>query len=335
MIQPANSTPSRQRDRSWSGPGRPSLLGALSALVLLIAGCTSAGIAPSPGRSASPGGSPSPSGGSDGPVGPGGGSSIAHPGGPHDLVIRYEEIGGFVAPEALVTRYPVVSIYGDGTTITEGPVPAIYPGMALPNLQAAKISEAGLQTLLSLADSAGLLGPDASYDATGIADATTARFTVVARGATHLIGAYALGASPDDAALVPAVAAARAKLRAFVAAVDDVHVTLGAEAGPGAAYVYDGIRLYVTRGSPVPSDPSLAREPIAWPLSTPLATFGAPGTGTMSGARCGALSGADLEKLRPLLATATQITGWSSGGSTFTVLPLPLLPDQTGCPAAT
>jgi hypothetical protein len=321
MTQPPLDVLMR-RDRPWPGRRRRAAFGALAAIGLLVSACTGAAVAPSSG--ASPGASGVP-----------GGSAIAHPSGPHDLVIRYEEIGGFVAPEVIVTRYPIVSIYGDGTTITEGPVPAIYPGMALPNLQAAKITEAGLQKLLVLADADGLLGPDASFDAIGIADATTAQFTVVARGATHVIGAYALSASPDDAGLDPTTAAARAKLRAFAAAVGDVHSTLGADAAPDAPYAYDGIRLYVTPGPPVVSDPNLARTPLAWPLSTPLASFGEPGTGSMSGARCGVVTGADLDKLRPLLAGATVITGWTSGGATFTFLPLPLLPDQSGCPAAT
>ncbi|HTC86448.1 MAG TPA: hypothetical protein VK656_07070, partial [Candidatus Acidoferrum sp.] len=66
---------------------------------LLIGACTAAA---SPG--ASGGTTPSPVTG-----------AIAHPTGPRDLVIRYEQTGGFVAPQFLLTRYPVVSVYGDGS----------------------------------------------------------------------------------------------------------------------------------------------------------------------------------------------------------------------------
>ena len=75
----------------------------------------------------------------------------------------------------------------------------------------------------------------------------------------------------------------------------------------------------------------LARPPIAWPLSTPLATFGAPGTGVATGFRCGVVTGPDLETLRPLAAKATSITGWRSAGADYTLMLLPMLPDDPGC----
>src|SRR5207244_2989201 len=84
---------------------------------------------------------------------------------------RYETVGGFVAPQALLGRYPTISIYGDGTVITEGPQITIFPGPALPSLVATKISEAGLQKILQLALQAGLLGRDGQFDGIGIAAA--------------------------------------------------------------------------------------------------------------------------------------------------------------------
>ena len=261
------------------------------------------------------------------------GDAIAHPTGPRDLIVRYEQTGGFVAPDFLVTRYPIVSVYGDGTAITEGPVDAIYPGPAMPNLQVTRLTEAGIQQLLLRARDAGLLGADASYDVTNVADAPTAEFTVVAAGATHHVTAYALGLTAGTG-LEPSAIAARAKLQAFADALGDLQRTVGTDATPAGAYVFDAIRIYVRSGPPMLSDPSLAREPLSWPLSTPLATFGAPGTGSMTNARCGAVSGADLALLQPLLPKATQITGWKSAGEVFTLFLLPLLPDQTGCPKA-
>lgn len=287
---------------------------------LTLAACTAAG-------------TPGPSGGAT--AGPSGavGDPIAHPTGPHDLVIRYEQTGGFVAPNFLVTRYPIVSVYGDGTTITEGPVDAIYPGPALPNLQVTKLTEAGIQKLLARARDAGLLGPDATYNVTNIADATTAEFTVVAAGATHHVSAYALG-MVSETGLDSKAVAARAKLLAFANAIGDLHKTVGPDAAAEVPYDYDAIRIYVMTGAPVPSDPSLTREPLAWPLAAPLATFGAPGTGSMTNARCGVVSGTDLALLKPLFPNATQITGWKAAGKVYTLFLLPLLPDQTACPTA-
>ena len=261
-----------------------------------------------------------------------GGSTILHPTGSGDLLLRYEEVGGFVAPEALLSRYAIVSIYGDGTIITVGPVPAIFPGPAMPNLVAGKVSEAGIQRLLVAAGTAGLLGPDAQYDATGIADATTARFTVVAAGSRHVISAYALREATSGMEGGPAAAAARARLRAFADGLGDLRRTLGPEAvGPDGPYAYSALRILVAPGAPPSGDPAVARPPLAWPLSSPLASFGAPGTGPTASLRCGVVRGADLDALRPLLATATQITGWRSGGSTYTLTLLPMLPDDPGC----
>jgi hypothetical protein len=280
----------------------------------LIGGCSAASSA-APSASASP--AP---------------STIAHPTGAGDLVLRYEETGGFVGPQAILGRYPNVSVYGDGTVITVGPIPAIYPGPAMPNLVATKLSEAGLQRLLLAARTAGLLGADAQYDATGIADATTAEFTVVAGGSRHHVSAYALGFSTPDQEGGAVNVAARTKLRAFSQVLGDLRQTFADDiVGPEMPFAYTSIRVLAAPGAPDPSDPAVTRPPLAWPLSTPLATFGQPGAGVMESFRCGVVTGTDLELLRPLLAQATQITGWTSGGSVYTLLLLPLLPDDTGC----
>lgn len=289
---------------------RAGTLGAIA----LLAGAMSACAA-----SASPSVSPS-------------GMVILHPSGAADLVLRYEEVGGFMGPNALLGRQPIVSVYGDGTIITTGPVPAIFPGPALPNLVATKVTEAGLQRLLAAAALAGLLGPDAQYDATGVADASTAQFTVVAAGSRHVISAYALGIATPDMEGGPAASAARARLRVFADALGDLRRTLAPEVvGPEAAYAFGSLRILAAPGAPQSGDPAVARPPLSWPLRTPLATFGAPATGAAASFRCGVVSGPDLETLRPLLAQATSITGWASGGSVYTLILQPMLPDDTGC----
>jgi hypothetical protein len=277
----------------------------------LLGGCSAA---------ATPTPSPSPRGGVD------------HPSGARDLVLRYETTGGFVPREWLLSSYPTISVYGDGTVITQGPQIAIYPGPALPNLLATRITETGLQRLLALAADAGLLGADAQFDAIGIADAGTAQFTVVAGGTRHTISAYALSES-QDLGLAPAVAAQRVRLRAFVSRLGDLHASLGPEqVGAEASYRFSAVRLYVQPA--VPPDDGLVQPVIAWPLAAPLATFGEsaqPGTG--SDLRCGVVSGADLDMLRPQLMKANQLTPWRSGGRNFSVTMRVLLPDESGCPA--
>jgi hypothetical protein len=46
-------------------------------------------------------------------------------------------------------------------------------------------------------------------------------------------------------------------------------------------------------------------------------------------ARCGTVAGDDLKLLWPLLQQATGITGFSSGGVTWKLTPMPLLPGQS------
>ena len=43
--------------------------------------------------------------------------------------------GGFVTPESLLARLPIVVVYADGRVITQGPQIDIYPGPLMPNLQ--------------------------------------------------------------------------------------------------------------------------------------------------------------------------------------------------------
>jgi hypothetical protein len=280
----------------------------LSLTALLVASC-SAGAAGSP--SASPG------------------ASLNHHQGAAELIFRYETVGGFVPREFLLTSYPTISIYGDGTVITEGPQIAIYPGPALPNLIATRITEAGQQHLLALAADAGLLGPDARYDAIGIADAGTAQFTVVVDGKRHVISAYALGES-QDLGLDGAVAAQRARLRAFVARLGDLRGSLGPEVGPEAPFRFMAVRLFVQPGI-LGEGP--AQAGVDWPLANPLASFGEsaqPGAG--EGLRCGVVSGQDLETVRPMLMKANQATPWRSGGRAFSIRIRVLLPDESGCP---
>ena len=146
------------------------------------------------------------------------------------------------------------------------------------------------------------------------------------------MSAYGLGMT-DDASADPAASAARTKLRDFAAAIGDLPTTVGQEnVGPGSGYAWDTLAVFVQPGVPDPGDPALARPPIAWPLATPLATFGYPVSAGGGDMRCGTVSGADAQAIRAVLDGATQITGWTSGGAKYTLTFHPLLPDQSECP---
>lgn len=290
-------------------PLRLASLGLVVALT--VAACSVAGSSPS--------GSPAPTG-------------ITYPTGAGDLVLRLRYVGGFMPPSAHLVQLPVISVYGDGTVIVPGPQIAIYPGPALPNLQRATITPAGMRVLLEAARDAGLLGPDARYDLVGIADASTAEFTLNADGRVHTISAYALmeGSGVPEGA-DPAVTEARAKLASFQAQLGSLEALLGAELGSWSAYRPDTIQLLVSPG--IPDDgQGLTQEPIAWPLSTPLATFGEALPALFEGQRCGVVTGVD--QLMPLLEKANTLTPWTDEGASYGLAVRPLLPGEEGCQTA-
>jgi len=282
---------------------------AVSIVSLTLAACSVAGSSPS---------------GSSGPVG------ISYPTGAADLVLRLRYVGGFVAPSAHLVDLPAISVYGDGTVIVPGPQTAIFPGPALPNLQRATITPAGMQLLLEAARDAGLLGPDAHYDLGGIMDASSAEFTLNAEGAVHTISAYALmessGASQGQD---PAIAEARSKLARFQAQLGSLEALLGGEMGTWSPYEADSVQLLVSAGAP--DNQGLAQRPIAWPLSTPLATFGKALPDLFQGQRCGVVEGADVGTLMPLLQDANALTPLTEDGVAYGLLVRPLLPGEAGC----
>lgn len=284
---------------------------ALSVIALTLAACSVAG--------SSPAESPAPAG-------------IIYPAGATDLVLRLRYVVGFVAPSAHLVDLPVISVYGDGTVIVPGPQIAIYPGPALPNLQRATITPAGMQILLEAARDAGLLGPDAHYDLGGIMDASSAEFTLNADGRIHTISAYALMEGSDTPQGSDAqVAEARTKLARLQAQLGSLEGLLGAELGSLSPYEADAIQLLVSAGAPDDGQ-GLTQQPVAWPLSSPLATFGEVLPALFQGQRCGVVSGADVDLLMPLLEKANTLTPWTSDGASFGLMVRPLLPGEEGCP---
>lgn len=254
----------------------------------------------------------------------------------HDLVLRIAYVGGFVAPSWRFSQTPTLSVYADGRVITTGPQIEIYPGPLMPNLQVVKLTATGLARLLDAAAAAGLTGVDASYPPHGVADAPDTIFVVVRDGHRTTISFGALGIDSGVGA-PPAEAAARAAAMSFVEKTGNLETLLGAsEVGESESYVAEDIQILSWPGDPsADNDPALAREPVAWPLAVSLATYGAAliDVGLPDGARCAVRHGDDTAKLLPILNTATQLTGFSSAGVTYTVLPRPLLPDELGCGA--
>lgn len=269
------------------------------------------------------------SGGGSGPTGidP---AAIQHPTAADELVLRAASGGGFVPVEYHLRAVPGFSLFGDGRLVVEGPVPEIYPGPAMPNLQVSQLSEEAVQAILEEARSAGLFGEDASYDYPCVTDLPTTTFTLVAEGATHTISAYALGFENemDPGSCGDVDAEARAALLAFWEKLGNLRNWLPeGSVGDEAELTPAEMRVYVLeyRG-----DPALEQQPVEWPLEGSLARFGEADP-NLADARCGVVAGADLETLLPLARSSNQLTPWTNGSREFALVFRPLLPDEHGC----
>jgi hypothetical protein len=255
-----------------------------------------------------------------------------HPAGPTDLVLRVQSEGGFVAPQALLLRYPMFSLYGDGTVVTEGAQIAIYPQPALPPLIATRVTAAGVQAILHAARAAGLYGPSANYRGAIMPDSAETVFKLIEGGRTHTFRVSGLGANGSD---IPAhELAPRRGFETLLTKLTDLRSWLPAgSVGKDQPYRPSAMRVFVTPGTPKGSGGSMHEPSVAWPLADSLAMFGTPISTPLQGGpgRCGVVKGEDLAKVLPLAQRANQLTPWTSDGKIYGLSFRPLLPDESGC----
>jgi len=265
---------------------------------------------------------------SGGGTGAGDGGAIEHPTGADELVLRVESSGGFVPVEYNLTRLPSWSLYGDGRIVTEGPQIEIYPQPALPNLLVRRVTEDGVQAILQAARDAGLMDGDVTFPNPCVADAPDTIFTMAAEGSTSVVSAAALGLD-GEGACEGVDTEARAKLAAFQNDLGDLERWLPkGSVGVEEPYAVEDLRIFTLAYQ---GDPNLPQESVKWPLAAPLDSFGEAAEDGLEEARCGTVTGSDLEALRPSLETANQLTPWSSGAERYRLLLRPLLPDEHGC----
>ena len=298
------------------------LIPILAAIGLLAAACTSAGSTPAGSPSAAPSSPPSTPATNPSPAG----SPVASSS--DDLVLRVAYEGGLLAPNAQRAKVPFLSVYADGRIMMTGAVPAIYPGPLMVTLVFRTVGADGAANILAAAAAAGLTGADTTYPAGPTLDVPDTVITVVHDGRRTVstfgfLGADAAGGPPSSNPASQAIAAASA-LVGRLSGNDSFGGTVGAE----GTYQPLGFQLFVTPGGPQVTDPSLARPAVAWPLATPLASFGKADPLGGNGARVGVVSGSDAATLGPILASASQLTGFASGGTEWTIVPRPLLPDE-------
>jgi len=257
---------------------------------------------------------------------------IAHPMGANELVLRFEEGGGFVMPAFALMQTPYFSLYGDGTVVywpASAPFPEQQPGQPLrfTRLRVAKMSEEQVQALLRDALGEGGLGvAKPRYENQQVADAPTALFTVNADGRQKTVSAYALGFGAADPAnpipdeeIVAALAAFAERLRDF-----DREVAKGNAVDVGL-YRPDRFRASLLEGAFVDGPV----RPWPWPTFGPEAFTVADETSGL-GFASKVLGGLDLS----LLGVEDPEGGLSGiglrapNGTTYVLSLRPLLPDE-------
>jgi hypothetical protein len=211
---------------------------ALATLSLVLAACSAGGVsptaAPSDGSSGAPTAAPTTAGEDD----------LDHETGATDVLLRYEEGGGFVMPSFAVTLVPHFTLYGDGTIIFRDPAQEFPPAegsiFKAGPMKTAKLSEEQIQDLLKLAlDEGGLAQAKAEYTNDMIADASTAVFTITAGGQTKTVNVYALGLDMEGMEDAQA-RAAFAQLAKTLTTIDQGGVIVATDYEPAA---YRGILI--------------------------------------------------------------------------------------------
>lgn len=177
-----------------------------AALILVLAGCGSTAVSPTPAGSVGPSSPPSaaPSPTPAPTVG-----AIEHQTGATDVVLRLEEGGGFVPIDFLASQAPTFTLYGDGVVVFQ-PKVETFPQPDSSGVvhgvpwRTAKLDEGQIQELLEFALGPGGLGAAReSYIDGGIADAGNSIFTIDAGGLDKTVTINALSdmsQGPDAAA---------------------------------------------------------------------------------------------------------------------------------------
>ena len=281
------------------------------AVALLGAALLTAGCAAQAGGASAGGGSAAPSTTAE--------AALPDDGG---LVLQVAYSGGFLPLRARYARLPLVSVYADGRVITEGPVAAVHPGPALPNLQVAQIEPAQVQELARRALDAGV-GREGDYGRPPVADMPDTLITVVTAEGTRTSEVYALeeGLFPEDRE-VPGVTeeqvAARGQLQ-------DLVDELSALGGDSRAYRPEAVAAVVGTDVAAGASPD---DVATWP-GPPL-----PGDplGTGTDPSCVVAGEETVEAVLEAAAEATTDTVWQNpDGGRWAVTLRPLLPHETGC----
>lgn len=238
-----------------------------------------------------------------------------------------------IPPEARFTWLPYVLITGDGIVVRQGPVPAIFPGPLLPNVQGAPLSDAGYEAIVERGGALGLLEGSGDFVPAGMPlGGRTGSVELRIDGELRMI-------TGDPTAVIQCITTpcdpepgTPEAFGTFWTDLGDLGSLVGSALGQDTVYHPDGFALLV--GVEPPDDGGLGRQVATWPLDTPLADIGLP-VGDSLLPRCGTVSGEDAAALEAAFAAANQLTLWADQGDdpvdAVSIAVRPVLPGEDPC----
>ena len=244
-------------------------LGFVVAVVVLLAACSSGS------------GSPAPSGGTA----------------PYALRATTHQA---IPPESQFTWLPYALITADGVVVTQGPVPAIFPGPLMPPLFGAPITEAGFNQVVERARALGLLDGDGDFaPPEPMPGSLSGIIELRVDGAMREItGDPNSGIQCITTPCEPAPGSPEA-FGTFWRELGDLRSLVGDELGADARVPPEGYALLI--GVTPPDDAGLEPRCCTWPLETPLAETGVP-VGDADLPRCATIEGEDAATLEAAFA---------------------------------
>jgi hypothetical protein len=237
------------------------------------------------------------------------------------LQLSYE--GGFAPAEFIVNRVPAITLFTDGTLLSEGPTPAIFPGPALPNIQESVVDEKTMTDIQEMIDIIGfsdfteLRNNDA---ANFVADANDTVVRYFDGNGEHVFSVYALGigALPNDPGRQ--VPDEILNLGLLVDLLNNASFT-----GASEPYQPTALQLVMLENA-APADPQFANSR-PWPFGD-LTIGDFVGNGFLS---CATIDGAAAANAVAALAGANSVTTYELDGTEHHVLARPLIPGETPC----
>jgi hypothetical protein len=243
-------------------------------------------------------------------------AGIAHPTTADDVVLKLSYEGGFVPAGYAFVNTPSLLVSGDGRVFTQGAVPAIYPGPLLPSVMARSITEEGIQALLAIAQTAGLLATPPDYaGGQGIADAPDTVVTINAAGGSFVHSGYALGIDNPESPARQALLDAATKLA-------DIETAAGAaNLGPDQPFEAQTYRFQARATDPselTSQDP--APSVVEWPAAS--------GVSLVDATTCARV---DAALVGSLFVDAKQNTYFQEGDVVYQLAVAGVLPGDPAC----